>query len=137
MVRRGKQLFVGDHPLAPGGVRAGDRISFRLEDGMAYASEIVAFSERLLTGVLQRQGRYPYVEGIGEDRGRIGLTQPPATGSHGDVVTVKITGRDRRGLMGYVVDNLSNEQGNVLDQAIAAALSAFELPHEWPEGVTA
>ena len=133
VVRRGKQLCVADWPLAPGGIRAGDHVRFRVEDGVAYVTDITQFSPRPLPGVLQWQGRYPHVEAVGELRGRVGLTHAPSGGEHGDTVNVTITGRDRRGLLGHITENLSDR--SVLEQAVATAIGAFELPFEWPAAV--
>lgn len=114
-------------------LRAGDEVSYAIVDDEARIQDVLAFNPEPIAGVLQWQGRYPYVEAIGALRGKISIADRPAA-DHGDTVAVHIIGRDRRGLVGRVVERLEREE--VLDQAISTALVAHEIPHEWPEAVT-
>jgi len=114
-------------------LRAGDAVQMRVVDGRGRITRVISHADTPVTGVLRKQGRYPYVEGIGVYRGRVSLFEPPPRALDGDTVLVRITDRDRRGLVGTVVDVLTHE--NVLDQAIDTALSSAQIPHEWPAEV--
>jgi len=114
-------------------LRAGDAVQMRVVDGRGLITRVISHADTPVTGVLRKQGRYPYVEGIGVYRGRVSLFEPPPQAADGDTVLVRITDRDRRGLVGTVVDVLSHE--NVLDQAIDTAISSAQIPHEWPTQV--
>ena len=116
-------------------LREGDLIEMRVVNDRARILRVITHADNPVTGVLRKRGRYPYVEGIGVYRGRVSLLEPPLHGQDGDTVHVRIVDRDRRGLIGLVEDVLSHE--TVLQQAIATAVASGQIPHEWPEAVTA
>ncbi|MEQ8693292.1 MAG: RNB domain-containing ribonuclease, partial [Pseudomonadales bacterium] len=133
---RGRKLTVAGYPIASGQnlpLRVGDKVAYTLVADEVRIQDVVAFNPDPIAGVLQWEGRYPYVEAIGGLRGRIGLPEDPDA-SHGDTVSVEITGRDRRGVVGRVIERM--ERDNVLDEAISTALIAHQIPHEWPQAVT-
>lgn len=133
---RGRKLTVAGYPIASGQnlpLRVGDKVAYTLVADEVRIQDVVAFNPDPIAGVLQWEGRYPYVEAIGGLRGRIGLPEDPDA-SHGDTVSVQITGRDRRGVVGRVIERM--ERDNVLDEAISTALIAHQIPHEWPQAVT-
>jgi len=114
-------------------LRGGDAVELRVVDGRARILRVISHADAPVTGVLRSHGRYPYVEGVGAYRGRVSLLEPPPKADDGDTVLVRIVDRDRRGLVGTVVDVLAHD--NVLDQAIDTALSSAQIPHEWPATV--
>ena len=132
---RGRKMTVANHPIANAqklSLRAGDEVAFLITDGEARVQEVVAFNPDPIAGVLQWQGRQAYVEAIGALRGRVFLPENPDA-QHGDTVSVQITGRDRRGLVGVVIERLEGK--SVLDEAITTALVGHQIPHAWPEAV--
>lgn len=116
-------------------LREGDAVELRVVNGQAHVLRVISHADTPVTGVLRKRGRYPFVEGIGSYRGHVSLLEPPAQGEDGDTVHVRIVDRDRRGLVGIVEDVL--EHTSVLEQAIATAVASAQIPHEWPEAVTA
>ncbi len=135
VARKGKVFVVDDYLLErpPRALRDGDKVTYTVTDGAAAIVAVTDMSKELIVGVLKRRGRYPYVEALGQDKGRVGLTDPPAFGDDEDTVEVLVTGRDRRGLVGHVVGVI--ESTNTLDQAIATAVASGGIPHEWPQAV--
>jgi ribonuclease R len=120
-----------EHSRVP--LRAGDEIEFRAVGDNALVARVVQHSLDPLVGLLNTEGRYPCVEGLGTFKQRIELEQPPHVGKHGDTVVVRVTGLARRNLRGVVTDVLT--AASVLEQAIKTAVLAYELPHEWPAEV--
>ena len=135
VVQRGKRLFVDGVELsAPGHLRDGDEIKVVWQSGEPHVLDVVSFSSKPVVGIVRALGRVPYVQGLGEFRGRVTLPELPAGVEDGDTVNVRVEGRDRRGLVGVVVNLIGGE--SVLDTAINAAITSSELPHEWPEAVS-
>ena len=114
-------------------LRPGDKIAYTLAGDRAVLSNVVEHSPVPVIGILNTDTRFAYVEGLGKFKRRIELDERPSVGSHGDTVSVLVTGLSRRGLRGVVTDVL--DSGSVLDQAIESALAAFEIPVTWPESV--
>ena len=134
---RGRELCVGpiviDDPQKLD-LRQGDRVTYRVVGDEARVVDVVEFSDAPVFGVLNWRGRYPYVEAMGNYRGRVTLVDPPASGADGDTVEVRIVERDRRGLVGIVEAVL--DVPHVLDQAIETAVASGGIPWEWPSAVT-
>ncbi len=114
-------------------LREGDAIQLRVVGDRAHVLDVISHAETPVTGVLQWRGRYPYVEGLGAYRGRVSLLEPPVAGQHGDTVQVRIVDRDRRGLVGVLLEVIETE--SVLDQAIKTAVAGAHIPDEWPAQV--
>ncbi len=134
--RRGKKLYAEGVEVEQGPrsrLRAGDLVETVPSGDTVSVLGVVEHGEAPLTGILNWKGRYPYVEGLGEFRGRIGLQDPPRDARDGDTVLVRVIGEDRRGLVGDVVETIEGE--SVLEQAISTAIVAHDLPHEWPEPI--
>ncbi|MCR9261830.1 MAG: ribonuclease R [Pseudomonadaceae bacterium] len=134
---RGRMLVVDDLPIDDAGrlnLRAGDEIEYRISEGRAQVIQVTQLSEALFTGIFSKQGRDQFVNGLGQDRGRIRILQSAKKAREGDTVQVSITARDERGLSGNIVHILESE--NVLDQAIQTAVTGGGLPFEWPAEVT-
>ena len=102
-------------------LREGDAVQLRVVGDKAHVLDVIRHAETPVTGVLQWRGRYPYVEGLGADRGRVSLLELPVAGQHGDTVRVRIVDRDRRGLVGILLEVIETE--SVLDQAIKTAVA--------------
>lgn len=111
-------------------LREGDAVQLRVVGDKAHVLDVISHAETPVTGVLQWRGRYPYVEGLGAYRGRVSLLEPPVAGQHGDTVQVRIVDRDRRGLVGVLLEVIETE--SVLDQAIKTAVAGAHMPDEWP-----
>ena len=128
----GRELSIAGYSIPRGRamLRAGDRVSYRIEQDTPRIFDVIEFSRDPVVGTLQWQGRYPYVEAMGLTKGRVGLIEPPAFGDHGDTVQVQISGQDRRGLVGMVTGVV--ETDSVLEQAITSALLTHQIPHTWP-----
>ena len=134
---RGRMLVVDDLPIDDAGrmnLRAGDEIEYRVSEGRAQVIQVTQLSEALFTGIFSRQGRDQFVNGLGQDRGRIRVLQSLKKARDGDTVQVSITARDESGLSGNIVRILDSE--NVLDQAIKSAVVGGGIPFEWPAEVT-
>ncbi|XOV83604.1 MAG: ribonuclease R [bacterium] len=135
--QRGRMLVVNDLPIDDAGrmnLRIGDEIEYRVGDGRAQVLQVTRLSDALFTGIFSKQGRNQFVNGLGQDRGRVTILQPAKKAREGDTVQVAITGRDDRGLSGHVAHIVTSE--NVLDQAINSAVAAGGIPFEWPADVT-
>ena len=113
-------------------LRAGDVVAVRLQGERARVVNVISHAAEPVTGILHWQGKYPYVEGLGDFRGRVSLLEPPLQGRHGDTVQVRIVDRDRRGLVGICEGLLLESDAPVLDQAIETALAGAHIPSEWP-----
>ena len=134
---RGRMMVVDDLPIDDAGrmnLRAGDEVEYRVSDGHAQVIQVTRLSEALFTGIFSKQGRDQFVNGLGQDRGRVKILQPAKKARDGDTVQVTITARDERGLSGNVTHILVSE--NVLDQAIQTAVTGSGIPFEWPAEVT-
>lgn len=114
-------------------VRAGDEVEYADDGDEVRIVDIKVHSATPLVGILNWQGRYPYVQGMGSYKGRIELDEQPALGDDGDTVAVRIIGTARRGLRGIVTDVIEGE--SVLEQAVSTAVAAFDIPQDWPEAV--
>lgn len=117
-------------------LRPGDRVEALVSDGTARVVQVVERSSRPVIGELRYHGRYPHVESVSpEYRGRVDLEEPPDFGEDGDTVAVRITGEDRKGLVGVVTEVVSATDGP--DEAGGAAhaaetlLTAHGVPREW------
>ena len=133
----GRMLVVDQLPIDDAGrmnIRAGDEVEYRVSDRHAQVIKVNKLSEALFTGIFRKQGRDQFVDGLGQDRGRVRVLQPAKKARDGDTVQVNITERDERGLSGTVAHVLAS--ANVLDQAINTAVSSAGIPFEWPAEVT-
>lgn len=117
------------------GLRPGDTVEMRVINAQARIIKVISHANTPVTGVLRRRGRDPYVEGIGQYRGRVSLASSPEHGNDGDTVRVRIVDRDRQGLVGVIEEVLTHQ--SVLQQAISSAVSSASIPSEWPEQVLA
>ena len=136
--RRGRVLVADGLPIEDAqkfSLRPGDVVEMRAEAERALILRVVSFSDTPVTGILRKRGRYPYVDALGDFRGKVSLLEAPVVGADGDSVQVRIVDRDRRGLVG-IVENTVDSDG-VLDQAINTAVTSADLPNEWPAAVIA
>ncbi len=134
---RGRMMVVDDLPIDDAGrmnLRVGDEVEYRVSEGHAQVLQVTRLSQALFTGIFSKQGRDQFVNGLGQDRGRVKILQPAKKARDGDTVQVTITERDERGLSGIVTHILVSE--NVLDQAIQTAVTGSGIPFEWPAEVT-
>lgn len=115
-------------------LRPGDRVEAAVAGDRAQVLRVIERSELPVIGELRYHGRYPYVESVSpEYRGRISLEQPPEVGADGNTVAVRITGEDRRGLVGVVTGVVSTKSGAA--HAAETLLAAHGVPREWPDPV--
>lgn len=114
-------------------LREGDAVEYRDVADNARVMRVTAHADAPLVGILHTRGSDPYVEALGAQKGSVSLSETPSVGRHGDTVTVEITGHDRQGWVGRVVEVLAAD--SVVDQAITTALAAGGIPHEWPQAV--
>jgi len=115
-------------------LRPGDRVEARVHDESASVLRVVEYSSRPVVGELKYFGRYPHVESLSpEYRGRVSLAEPPAVGEDGNTVAVRITGEDRRGLIGLVTRVVSSKAGAA--HASETLLASHGVPVAWPEEV--
>ncbi|MEM9622610.1 MAG: ribonuclease R [Pseudomonadota bacterium] len=134
--RIGKQLAVEDCVIEDAyrlHLREDDLIEYNRQGDDIRVLNVVEHSQVPLIGVLNWQGKYATVDALGTYRGRVTLVEQPTSGSHGDSVSVRIVDRDRRGLVGVILEQL--QPLNVLDQAIATAIASGDIPFEWPDEV--
>lgn len=138
----GRALTANDLPVDDAqrqNLRVGDEVAYRVSDGQAQITEVVKLSNALFTGIFSKQDRDSFVDGLGQDRGRVKIVQAGKQATQkarpGDTVQVAITQRDDRGLSGTIANVL--ESVSVLDQAIQTAVTSAGIPHEWPSAVTA
>ncbi|MEM7100595.1 MAG: ribonuclease R [Pseudomonadota bacterium] len=133
----GRGLGVGGQPieaLRKSNLRAGDVVLVHWVGDEPRILEVISHSDQLLIGELKLDGRDPYVQGLGEFKGRVFLeTQPPRDLRQDTAVHVRVTGQIGRRLVGELVGEVAHE--NVLDLAINTALMNHEIPHEWPQAV--
>jgi ribonuclease R len=112
-------------------LRPGDRVEATVVGDQARVLRVVERSSQPVIGELRYHGRYPHVESVSpEYRGRVNLEEPPDFGDDGDTVAVRITGEDRRGLVGVVTEVISTESGAA--HAAETLLTAHNVPREWP-----
>ncbi len=136
-LHRGR-LCVGEVPLETGRrvrVRPGDVVETQTGQGadgaIARVLRVVEYSAEPLIGQLNGRGRYPYVESLSPHyKGRVSLVDPPAFGSDGDTVSVRIVDEDRRGLVGYVEALISDRRGAA--HAAQTMLASHCVPTQWP-----
>jgi len=115
-------------------VRAGDRVRVRVSGGEAHVLEVLERSSEPLVGQFVRHGRYPHVESLSPDyRGRVSLEDAPGDIVDGASVAVRITGEDRRGLVGEVLHTLAVDGG--IEQAATTLLASHRVPQDWPDAV--
>ena len=115
-------------------LRPGDRVEASVHEETARVLRVIEYSSQPVVGELKYVGRYPHVESLSpEYRGRISLAEPPAVGEDGNTVAVRITGEDRRGLVGVVTQVVSSKEG--VAHAAQTLLASHGVPVEWPEGV--
>jgi ribonuclease R len=115
-------------------IRAGDEVRARIVGEAVHVLEVVKRSERPLIGIVRARGRYPYVESLSPDyKGRIHPTNLEALGVDGETVAVRVTGEERRALVGEVVESLPGTGGAA--QAAVTLLAAHGVPTEWHEGI--
>jgi len=114
-------------------IRVADEVEYKVVDGVARILTILQFSTAPLVGILNWQGKYPYVESVGSQRLRVSLAEEPQSADHGDTVQVKVLQQDSRGLVGVVVEVMDHV--SVLDQAIETAVASGQIPWQWPEEV--
>ena len=135
--KQGRGLAVAGKPLLDtrrAGVRAGDVVRVHWVGDEPKVLEVVSHSDQLLVGLLKLDGRYPYVQGLGEFKGKVFIeTRLPKHLAHDVAVHVRVTGQQGRRLVGEVVGEVAYD--NVLDLAIRTALVNQEIPHEWPDDV--
>ena len=135
--KQGRGLAVAGKPLLDtrrSGVRAGDVVLVHWVGDEPKVLEVVSHSDQLLVGVLNLDGRYPYVQGLGEFKGRVSIeTRLPKHLVHDTPVHVRITGQQGRRLVGEVVGEVAHD--NVLELAVHTALVNHDIPHEWPADV--
>ncbi|MDA1074609.1 MAG: ribonuclease R [Proteobacteria bacterium] len=136
---RPNALFLNDLPVPEGGqfvLRAGDRVRGRSDGDQVQVLEVVEPAAAPIIGLLDTSRRYPFVEALSPDyKGRISLTDLPADARHGDTVKVRIIGNERRGLLGSVIEVLTED--TVVEQACTTLLEAHQVPRIWPEGLDA
>jgi ribonuclease R len=135
--KRGRVFYVAGLEIEGGAklsLRSGDEVGYVVAGELARVQEVVAFNPDPVAGVLQTDGRFPYVEAIGGMRGRISVSaKDAAQAMHGETVSVQVTGRERHGLVGHILSKLA--ESDVLTEAISTALVAHQIPHEWPDAV--
>lgn len=134
---RGRNLTFDGLPVERGKrfrLRPGDRVEAAVSDGRAQVLEVLEYAAQPVVGELRYFGRYPHVESVSpEYRGRVNLEEPPPDGIDGSTVAVRITGEDRHGLIGVVVDVISAKRGAA--HAAETLLESHRVPREWPEPV--
>ena len=114
-------------------LREGDAIEMRVVGERARVLRVISHADTPVTGILQWRGKHPHVVGLGAYRGRVSLLERPTMAADGDTVRVRIVDRDRRGLVGVVLDVIAAD--SVLDQAIRTAVAGGGIPDEWPRPV--
>ncbi len=115
-------------------LRPGDRVEASTDGETARVLRVIEYSSQPVVGELRYFGRYPHVESLSpEYKGRISLAEPPAVGADGNTVAVRITGEDRRGLVGVVTHVVSSKEG--VAHAAETLLASYAVPVLWPEGV--
>ncbi len=115
-------------------LRPGDRVEATVHEDSARVLRVIEYSSQPVVGELKYFGQYPHVESLSpEYRGRISLAETPAEGEDGNTVAVRITGEDRRGLVGVVTHVVSSREGAA--HAAETLLASHGVPVEWPEGV--
>lgn len=116
-------------------VRAGDRVSYVVDNDFARVCDVLEQSTLPALGVLNLRGRSPQVDPVGRSfDGRIQLLHRPSKAVHGDTVRVQITDQNEQGLLGEVIAVVNSD--SVLEQAIDTTLESLEIPKEWPEVAT-
>lgn len=112
-------------------LRPGDRVEAVVADGQVRVLRVLEYSSLPVVGELRYHGRYPHVESVSpEYKGRINLEEPPAEGSDGSIVAVRVTGEDRYGLVGVVSAVVS--AGGGAAHAAETLLESHRVPREWP-----
>jgi ribonuclease R len=118
-------------------LRPGDKVVARVVGDRARVVDVVAYSDEPVFGILRWRGRYPFVEAMSTmSKGKISLADPPSEKSgakDGDTVSVRVVGRDQRGLVGELLDVLVSD--SVVDQAIRTTMHAQGIPTDWPKAV--
>ncbi len=113
-------------------LRPGDRVEAQVVGERARVIRVVEHSSQPVVGELRWHGRYPHVESVSpEYKGRVMLEEPPEVGEDGNTVAVRITGEDRRGLVGVVTEVISARAGAA--HAAETLLASHGVPREWPE----
>lgn len=134
---RGRNLTFAGVPVERGRgfrLRPGDRVEATVVGDRAKVLSVVEYSSQPVVGELRWQGRYPHVESVSpEYKGRVNLEAPPEVGADGNTVAVRITGEDRRGLVGVVTRVISARTGAA--HAAETLLESYGVPTEWPEPV--
>lgn len=134
---RGRHLTFDGVPVEPvrgQRLRPGDRVEAAVSDGRARVLKVLDYAAQPVVGELRYFGRYPHVESVSPDyRGRVNLEEAPPDGIDGSTVSVRITGEDRHGLVGVVVEVISAERGAA--HAAETLLESHRVPREWPEAV--
>ena len=136
VARNGRNLSVDGMPLDEGmnlSIRPGDQVSYRVSQGRVRIQEVLAYAATPVAGVARTAGKYPYVDLLGDFRGRVSIENDMPEISHGQTVAVKIVGRRGRNLVGEYLHVLEGE--SVLDQAIETTLLSHQIPYQWPDGV--
>ncbi len=125
-VERGKRSWL----------RPGDKVEAAISGEDVRILRVIERSAESLLGILQTHTRYPYVDSLSPDyKGRVSLAEIPPEAVEGDTVAVRITGEDRRGLVGVVTGTTA--RGGGAGQAAQTMLANFGVPQEWPEGIEA
>ena len=135
--RQGRQLTAAGLPIEASKqllLRDGDAVEMRAVNGQARVLRVITPADTPVTGILRTDFYGRYVEGIGEFRGRVSLRELPDEAADGLTVQVRVTGRDRKGLVGQLERVVAHE--GVLDQAIETALSSGQIRHVWPAAVS-
>ena len=136
VARSGRSLSIDGMPLDEGmnlSIRPGDRVSYRVNQGRVRIQEVLEYSQTPVAGVARIAGKYPYVELLGDYRGRVSIAKDMPGVAHGQTVAVRITGRRGRNLEGEYLHPL--EGNSILDQAIETTLVSHQIPYEWPDDV--
>ncbi|MEM7079467.1 MAG: ribonuclease R [Pseudomonadota bacterium] len=132
----GRDLYAGEYALGVSQrqvLREGDRVQVVIQDGYARVVELLEPSSKPVLGIVRAYGRRPYVEGVGQYRGKVSLIDLPAGVSNGDTVSVNIVGGNLQRLHGVIADIKADQ--TVAQRAIEAAIGSFDLPHTWPLAV--
>ncbi|MGA1370242.1 MAG: ribonuclease R [Pseudomonadales bacterium] len=136
---RGRDLFFEGRglPRVRGQrLRGGDRIEAFVNDERVDILRVLERSSQLLVGELHMHGRHAWVESLSPDhRGRVALEGSLRGAVSGNTVTVRVTGEDRAGLTGELVDILSARSGAA--HAAETLLTSHGVPVVWPDAVSA
>lgn len=88
-----------------------------------------AIASGTLVGVFRTTKRGAYVQSLGAERMKVGLSEGARHARDGDIVKLSITGQGRRGFVGRIKEVLSSN--TLVETATLAAIASHGIPTDW------